>query len=77
MVNARILNETVVAFSDCKTLPGSPTYHQIYNWSRRNGLKSQITSKHVKLEWCVLGNRAVTSREAVERFYRKLNGDGS
>ena len=74
MVNKKILGETVIGFSEGREkTPGNPSYFQLWSWAK-HGLLARKLAKRVTLEYCQQAGRYVTSLEAVERFYRKLNG---
>jgi hypothetical protein len=75
MKTLSVLNESIVPFDDAhKVLRGMPTRHQLNNWVR-NGLIVTINGvkQRVKLEFCKVGGRPVTSVEAYERFEEIVN----
>ena len=66
MKNESVLDETVILFDSCRELRGRPTRDQLNNWIK-NGIRG------ITLEYWHLGGKPLTSREAVDRFLRKVN----
>jgi hypothetical protein len=60
-----LIDETLVAFSESRKLPGRPAYSTVYRWFRE-GLA--ISGQVIKLEACFIGARLFTSKEAHARF---------
>lgn len=75
MRNKRVLDETIVMFSEGRTKLARPTaYRTLYQWSK-SGVKCPSSGKMVSLEWYHWGRALVTSVEAVERFMGKVAGE--
>ncbi len=61
-----IFKEDMVAFSEGRKLPRSPTYKQLKNWSTI-GVKGR-SGKRVYLEVAKVGGELCTSKQAYQRF---------
>jgi len=66
LTNEAVLDESIIPFNDSKQLRGCPTRDQLNNWAYR-GIRG------ITLEYYRLGGKPITSREAIDRFLRKIN----
>jgi hypothetical protein len=76
-VNTDVLSESIIYCSDARDLPGKITKKQLDRW-RTEGLKIRRGAKAgetITLEWASHGGRPATSEEALERFFRRVNGE--
>ena len=55
-----------------RLLPFRPSRTTIYNWTTKG--RRSVLGKLVFLETGLVGGRRYTTREAVQRFIRELNG---
>lgn len=62
--------ESLVAFGECRTLPGHPDRKSLERWSR-NGILN--CGGRVRLEKVCIGKLNFTSREAYARFLMAIN----
>jgi hypothetical protein len=74
LLTTRVLYESIVYCSQSRSLPGKPSADSIYNW-RTRGVRCRRTHHRITLEWAYYGGQPVTSREAFDRFLRRINGE--
>lgn len=70
-----VMADHLVAFSEAKTLPGSPTYWTLFKWAKYGypvRKKGEIVDR-VFLEKTYIGRTPYTSVAAFVRFQKQLN----
>jgi len=70
--NVNVANETLVVFAESGTLPGGPTPGNLQCWIT-GGIRSLTDKRPCYLEWCRIGGKRYTSREAFDRFTEAIN----
>lgn len=66
-------DEAKIAVNDVKKLGLQKHPTTVAKWIT-DGFRSQVTGGLVQLEGCYIGRELFTSREAYQRFLKKLNG---
>lgn len=74
MLTTAIMDETIVRFSERGKLLGRPSYWSLRRWAKQ-GIASRATEELVTLEYCYIGRSPATSKEAYERFNKRMNGE--
>lgn len=82
MQTTRVLSETIIYCADVRRFGPGVNARMVWYW-RRKGIPVRVDGKiqrsqaRVTLEWAMHGGRPATSLEAIERFRKRVNGEGA